>query len=840
MPGPSTELFRICTDRVSIHWAADRASAVSGAVRSAGNGVELRPSGKLRILLRGRNVRLLPETRRLGVPGELAARLDVTAGPPLFEETPYFVLARSVQGGSIEVKHRDPVIEGGLSKPGDPALLHGSVNFRGQIGDSRFVVLVDGEVELEFIVEVFPSKMTYREDFSRMLSRVQDISAGLALEYLRSTHHLAGTTESTGGTRLEWVSLLRVIVLDLEKALRHVASHPIRGLQRAPRPTRVEAIRRLDSGVRRAILRGGGSGSHLRTKGGVPIRRILPTRASRSTLDTHEHRWLALQLDRIQLRLADLLREEVARLEERYGDQSQTDRKVLEELRGIEARVVALRELEPLRSTTALPPPGFASLQLQSAPGYREASRAIVVLNRGLRIGGGPFELSLKDLHQLYEYWCYLELLSLVATVVRRPIPTKGLVEVTEQGLRVRLDRGRARTVRFDLSGRRRLEVTYNPLFPAGDGVLPQQPDIVLTITDPQWPDVRLILDAKYRVRAEPSFIDRFGSPGPPEDAINVLHRYRDAIVEEERRSGPESQSFERRRTVVEGVALFPLSGKDVHQFRNSRFFTSLEKLGIGALPFLPGATDLVEDWLRAVLKRSGWATAARTVDYSITRRASRWAREAEEAVLLGVLRPTDPMGHLDWVRDNRTYYTPLTPTQERQLLARWIGLYTPASARGKGLPGAVTHVAPVEGIEVAPRSRVQAPWPPRKHRKALQVVYRLGEVLPLSRPILNRDPSTGRGSRFSTNRWTSRLALDRAREVTELLLESRAEWILVETLRARGEEFSIRADRAPSAEVGNTGRARFHLDHQVVRWAGDQGWEIDVGGRKRYAHEVM
>jgi hypothetical protein len=37
-------------------------------------------------------------------------------------------------------------------------------------------------------------------------------------------------------------------------------------------------------------------------------------------------------------------------------------------------------------------------MQLLGAPGYKEAYRACLILSLGLRIEGGPFKLSLKDL----------------------------------------------------------------------------------------------------------------------------------------------------------------------------------------------------------------------------------------------------------------------------------------------------------------------------------------------------------------------------------------------------------------------------------------------------------
>jgi hypothetical protein len=47
------------------------------------------------------------------------------------------------------------------------------------------------------------------------------------------------------------------------------------------------------------------------------------------------------------------------------------------------------------------------------------------------------------------------------------------------------------------------LAVTYNPQLGA-HGLVPQKPDILLSVTDKNWPEVHLVLDAKYRLDASP------------------------------------------------------------------------------------------------------------------------------------------------------------------------------------------------------------------------------------------------------------------------------------------------------------------------------------------------
>lgn len=469
--------------------------------------------GTLRIEPRRPGLSLEKGSQRVGVPPELGARLDTVVGPALLEQRSYDVLIRGRDGSRVELRHRDPALASALASPRDPSILHGTINFQSQVGLSRFGILVDGRPELDLVVEVCPSKINYRDDFDQMVARVQDLATGLALEYLRATYHLGAATGSGETTRLEWITLLRHLLHGLERGVRHIAARPIRGLAREPRLVRIDQVRRSDHQLRQAVRREGGRGSRHRLRSGIPVRSHLPERRAEPTLDTPEHRWLAVQLARTRRRLSDIVKEEEERIRGKRAQPTEAEKQTLAELRQLEARVSELEALEPIKAATRPPPAGFSSLQLQGAPGYREAFQALTILQLGLRIGGGPVELSLKDLHLLYEYWCFLETVQLVAELLDHPIPVSSLIEVRSDGLRVRLERGRAQSVRFELPGVRSLEVTYNPTFHDQDVLLPQQPDVVLTFQDPIWPTVRLVLDAKYRLQDDPDFLERFGAP---------------------------------------------------------------------------------------------------------------------------------------------------------------------------------------------------------------------------------------------------------------------------------------------------------------------------------------
>ena len=282
-------------------------------------------------------------------------------------------------------------------------------------------------------------------------------SVWLLVRYVPRTS--GGGTRGPSPTNLEWVLQLRHVVDDLDRGLLHVARHPIRGLVREVVSIRAERVRRVDPHMRAAIRRGTGGGPFVRVNDHLVVRQKLEEQRAQPTLDTSEHRRLSVQIDRIRRRLAWLRRQEAA------TELTDRRRKSLHELAEVERRMTRLGRLEPLIAAQGHAPPGFASLQLMGAPGYGEAYHACLALTLGLRITDGPMQVSVKDLSLLYEYWCYLALLRLVAEETGHPIDPHTLLNISQQGLRVLLRKGHQTRVPFKDQAGRTIEVCYNPKF---------------------------------------------------------------------------------------------------------------------------------------------------------------------------------------------------------------------------------------------------------------------------------------------------------------------------------------------------------------------------------------
>lgn len=757
------ELFAIETDRVTLQWSVTQ-PRVPAFVSDAEP-----PPGRLDVTLARRDATIR------------AIRRSEEPAPRLFEQTSYAVYVHS-PAGTPRLLHDDPALLHDLVLSPDGHVLHGTINFRSQVGRSTFRLAVDDQAEAAFTVEVFPSKLDYENDYLDLIADTQDFFAGLALDYLRATHLLGSAVPSTERPAfIEWLTILDAVIGDLEKGLRRIAQQPLRSLRREPVATRLEKVRRADAAVQRALARG------------RPAARVV-VRRPQSTLDTPEHRWLAAQLRRIRRRLTEL--EAIERARPRNSRQSA----VVERLARMVERIGVLLTLDPMRETSGDAPPGFASLQLQRSSGYRQAYDACIALSLRLSLDADALRITIKDLDELYEYWCYLAIVRILAEATGSREPLHGLV-AHENGLRVSLERGTTHAVHFAGAGGRQISATYNPKFSGVEYLLPQQPDFIIAVEDSEWPRARLVIDAKYRVDASESTVEKHGIPAPPDDALNVLHRYRDAILAEDRRSAL-------KRDVIHAVAVYPYRERREGEFARSGLSRALQAIGVGAIPLLPRSEQHLDEWLRQILRAGGWSLADRVIPHEAHEVSVAYRAAESRAVLVAVLRE-DEAAHLQWIREQRLYYAPETK-QGRLFSTRFVAFYE--RARG-GRKGVVRSWAKVRAIETRPRSAIATPWLPSRAGDERQVVFHLEPLQPIG-PIINDR------LRFSVSRWSTELAMRRAKSVDQLYLETEAEWRLFESLKASGIAFGIHALNADALdeERERRGRARFEIGALKVR----------------------
>ena len=246
------------------------------------------------------------------------------------------------------------------------------------------------------------------------------------------------------------------------------------------------------------------------------------------------------------------------------------------------------------------------SMVLQRKQGYAEIYNTWLKLRYSVDLMGKGLNVGYRPVWKLYEFWCYTKFIDLLDELVKAGKLTFVSGDLASAVCMDDLfkdpdDAGyddeaektskRIEYVYRDEAGNRGIKIVYQQNYSERkeDGVnlafeVDQIPDIVLTIEDrnPGGQTYTYLFDAKYRIRPFPSS-QKHDSDAAPQETINDMHRYRDAILY--RRQDGQQLS----REVIGAYILFPgRKGKA----REDDYDQMIEKENVGAIALLPTRRD--------------------------------------------------------------------------------------------------------------------------------------------------------------------------------------------------------------------------------------------------------
>lgn len=457
-------------------------------------------------------------------------------------------------------------------------------------GFSDFEISHQGRKCLTVRIEVFPSKISYKEDYQNMLADISNEVAGAVLDFMRNTYQefSIGSTQNT--IPALFFEIIRRIFDKFQNAANTIISSPHHKLYVEHPIVPAHKVKKVDAYTVKWLQK---HPEHVisRLDGYGAVK--APTVKKQITYNTLENQFTKFILKSTAKKLKDF-RERYTRSTEK-AEQAVLDS--VDTMTGVLNKLVNttfLREVDEYKATQSM------SLVFEMAPGYRELYKYYLMMQRGLSVHGDVFRMSMKDTAQLYEYWCFIKLVTLMKRNYRLASPD--VIKVDNTGVTVSLVKGKKSEVRF-INPRtgETITLTYNP-GEQDTQTVNQKPDNVLTL-EKKGTSVpyKYVFDAKYRIESNPS--DKFypdSRPGPKVSDINTMHRYRDAIVYES--DTPSRFLFE--KTMFGAYVLFPYDDPD-GEYKNHRFYKSIETVNIGGIPFLPGTTLLLEDFLGELIADS-------------------------------------------------------------------------------------------------------------------------------------------------------------------------------------------------------------------------------------------
>ncbi|PYI50279.1 restriction endonuclease-like protein [Paenibacillus flagellatus] len=685
--------------------------------------------------------------------GELVPWVSGNPVQPIFYETQsYELVIEKKQDIALSFHHDSAYIRQAI-KPLGSRLLSGILNFQNEVGHTELELRLNGEAAFRLQLEIFPSKMDYKRDYQMILNDVNEIIYNLSFDFLRKTYHLTGLKETQHQSLTEFFAILQHVFNQLVQAVERIQQAPHSKLQVEKRL--VEAARVRKAGRENVtylakhpqlLVEDANNGLI-----SVGAQRYTPSHALETKryvdYDTPENRFVRWVLLRIQQKLKDLKTRlaQKGRLEDPH---------LVRKISLMQTQLQRLLKLDFLNVGDMRQM--SISLVLQMAVGYREVYRYYLMLMKGLAIQSDLFRLSMKDLALLYEYWCFLKIHHLLSQ--QYVLVKQDVVRIDRSGLFVTLDKGQSsRMVYRNPKNGETFTLFYNALS-AGDQTptLPQKPDNILTLKkNNALVEYKYIFDAKYRLNPAyegTPYHRSYKMPGPEEDDINTMHRYRDAIVY------MDDKEKQYERSMFGAYVLFPYH--DEERFQQHKFYKSIEQINIGAFPFLPNSTSLMEKFLDEIIKDSPEKAYERATRPRGTKEYYK-NKFSGKNVLIGALSQKE---QLDAALEHRFYHTPLNNITDHKLLTQieYVALYQSIQLFGRDEAG--IHVyGKVADWKVVPRREITLI--PSRHGAAdeLYVVFTIEEWVRRAKPIL---PG---GNGVQRVMYASKHVFDRAGDLGEL-----------------------------------------------------------------------
>ena len=531
------------------------------------------------------------------------------------------------------------------------------------------------------------------------------------------------------------------------------------------------------------------------TSTGFEVSRVLAVK-KRITYDTNENRFVKFILKSTIRKIEDFLNRYINSTVVVEENIIVKANEMISSIRGV-LNTSFLREVSDFNTLPSM------SLVFSMAPGYRELYKYYLMMHRGLAVNGDIFRISVKDTAQLYEYWCFIKLFSILKKEYKLISPD--VIKVDNSGITVSLVKGCKSEVRFiNPKTGEQIRLVYNPA-ESKTQTVNQKPDNVLELeklgTEVAY---KYVFDAKYRIENNPSnafYPDN--NPGPKVDDINTMHRYRDSIVYENKLS-----KFTFEKTMFGAYILFPYAEEEL--YKEHRFYKSIETVNIGGLPFLPGATTLVQELLGDLIADSKESAFERTTLPRGIEEKLAVVDWNKRDVLLGTFRDVQ---QFKVCYDKKMYYIPAKEVDENDLPIHYVALYQ--TTNKFGAEAGVRYYGEVLRTALVRRESIKEVPVRRNNGQELYYRFFIREWKELQKPILPREVG------FTKN-YTNLFLLEHSEYIPELLFQSEEEYRFYSELKRN----------VNSAEINDSG-ANIGFEHEDTRFVFASGNILAIRGEK-------
>lgn len=501
----------------------------------------------------------------------------------------------------------------------DKQLLAGFLNYGNEIGRADMPILytIDGvQKRFVFSYDVISAKLDYHNDWKIIVKDIEEEYRMLSLDYLRRTYH--GIQEGAGETfDLIWWNIFHSLQEQFIKACHNIIDRPRHRLRSIEDYKRADQIRHFTPMLEQQIA------EHRNEEA-----RLYRVEEQQNTYNTPENRFLKHALGTIQKRYSAL----ADRILKLNNGLAETERTRISDT----AQQLTHLTINPFfRTVGRYEGLRQESLVLQRDINYSKIYRTFAILQKSFSLNDGLYRMETKDIATLYEIWCFIQVEKVVKELTNADVEQDNRQELN--GLfTYNLGKGEHSKIIFKKDDVTLAELIYNPRHSEKDDVkgignlesktVPQKPDIVLQLTKDdlqQGMKLTYLFDAKYRLEKDGA------NDVPPDDAINQMHRYRDAIY-----FNAKHDNEQLKKEVIGGYILFPGKMDEASRFRHS-----IDEVNIGAFPMRPDQKQ--HQLLTAFIKDLLDKHAVEIVEQVIPQKGT--TLEVKNRVLIGIVMPDNP-----------------------------------------------------------------------------------------------------------------------------------------------------------------------------------------------------
>lgn len=503
--------------------------------------------------------------------------------------------------------------------------LAGFINYGNEIGRSELqLAYIVGKEQRNFKLgyEVLSTKLNYHEHWKKIVEDIEAEYRMLSLDYMKRTFH--GFSPDTQGDTPEliWWSIFASEQEKFIKACRSIIERPRHRLRGYETFLRADKLIRVPTNIENELA------EHRREQG-----HLYRVEEHIESNDTQENRFLKYALGQISAKY-EMLKERIETIRN-------TSEILRQEMDSVEKALNLLQRNPFFRTVGRFKGMTQESLVLQKATGYSQVYRTWQLLRRAYSLNDGLYRLQTKDIATLYEIWCFIEVSHIVREQLGIDVDVDHRNRMEMNGVFTwELGKGERSRILFRKDGVELAELVYNPKHTDRDDdsismehlVVPtvaQKPDIVLQLTkDDMEKGMKMtyLFDAKYRINDR----DEAGVDTPPDDAINQMHRYRDAIYYKE------NTSDKLKKEVIGGYILFPGSGAPA-DVAKAKFQQSLDEVNIGAFPLRPNDVEnrmLLEHFIKELIGKA----SSEILDKSIPQKGLYYTEEKPKDAVYMIL----------------------------------------------------------------------------------------------------------------------------------------------------------------------------------------------------------